>query len=504
VKNFKVLLFFPNETLVGVAPSCLPILSACMKQAGFEVKLFDCTMYAAAEETQDQIRAKLGQVKKSDFETMAQPKQVDIYEDFVRVVEEYQPDLIGFNVVDSTISMALSFVKKIVDKMIPIVFGGVGATFNCEKILNSDLVDFVCVGEGEGAIVDLCNKLHNHEDCSSIMNICFKNSNGKIVKNPKRPRVDLDSLPIPDFSIYEYNRFFRPFMGKVVRMAQVDLDRGCPFSCTYCAAPAIQSAFKADNCGRYYRVKNFDKVFAEIKDLMENHDVNFLWISSETLLALSLEKFTEFANRYIREINLPFWCQNRLDMFSEEKTALLAKMGCKAISVGLEHGSERIRKQLLNKHISNQKIIESIKIISKYDIIPTLNNMIGLPDETREDIFETVELDREIVGILKDKHTLNVFTFIPFAGTKLREVCLQKKYITEDQPIPTSFQKESMLTMPSISKEEIYGLEKTLTLYILLPKSYWPEIRKAEKDTEEGREIFNRLMQVKERDYLTV
>ena len=496
-KNFRVLLFFPNETMVGVAPSNLAILSACLKQDGFDVKLFDCTMYRnVTGETQDQVRSKLGQVKKSDIDNYVHPKEVDIYEDFVKIVEEYKPNLIGFNVIDSTIKYALSFVEKIKDKKIPIITGGVGATFNYKKILDSNLVDFVCIGEGEGALVELCNKLLYKQDCSDIKNLCFKDKNGNIIKNQKRERADLNKLPTPDFSIYDYERFYRPFMGKVVRMAQVDIDRGCPFSCTYCAAPSIKQEFKNDNCGAYYRLKNIDKVFDEIKDLIKNHDINFLWISSETLLALPLPKFKEFAERYIKEINLPFWSQNRLDMFSEEKTELLAKMGCQAVSVGLEHGSEKIRKQLLNKHITNEKILESIKVLSKYDIIPTVNNMIGLPDETRENIFETIELNRQITEILKNKQTLNVFTFIPFAGTRLREICIQKNYISEDVEIPFSFQKESILDMPSLSKKEIYGLEKTLTMYILLPKSYWPDIKIAEQDNEEGQEMFNKLIKL--------
>jgi anaerobic magnesium-protoporphyrin IX monomethyl ester cyclase len=495
-KDFRVLLFFPNETLVGCAPSNMAILSACLKQDGFDVKLFDCTLYRnVSGETQDQLRAKFGQVKKTDLENYVHIKEDNIYDDFSKVVNEYKPNLIGFNVIDSTIKFSLSFIEKIKHLNIPTIMGGVGATFNYEKILNNDLVNFVCLGEGEGAIVELCNKLMNKENTHDIKNLCFK-KDSVIIKNQKRERVNLNDLPIPDFTIYDYERFYRPFMGKIVRMAQVDLDRGCPFMCTYCAAPSLKEEFDKDNCGHYYRVKSFDKVFEEIKNLVEIHDINFLWISSETFLALPLKKFQEFAERYIKEVNLPFWCQNRLDMFSEEKTKLLSEMGCKAVSVGLEHGSEKIRKQLLNKHISNEKILEATKVLSKYDIVPTINNMIGLPDETRENIFETVELNRQITSILKGKQTLNVFTFIPFAGTKLRKICIEKGYIDENIEIPFSFQKESILNMPSLNKKEIYGLEKTLTLYILLPKSYWPDIRIAEQDDKEGEEMFNKLIKL--------
>ena len=109
-----------------------------------------------------------------------------------------------------------------------------------------------------------------------------------------------------------------------------------------------------------------------------------------------MEKFKEFAIRYKQKVGLPFFCQSRLDTLTEEKTKLLAEMGCKTIAVGLEHGSEKIRRELLNKSLSNDQIISAFKELAKYDISPAINNMIGLPDETREDVFETIRLNRRV------------------------------------------------------------------------------------------------------------
>jgi len=497
-KNFKILLFYPNEPLLGIAPSNLAILSACLKAAGFDVKLFDCTLYKPYnKQTQDETREKLGQVLKTNIEEYIHLKRENIYDDFVRIVNEYEPQLIAITLIDSTIKFSLSFIEKIKEKNIPIVVGGVGTTFLFEKILNSGLIKYACIGEGEEAIVELAQKIKENKDTTNIKNIYVREDNGNIIKNVLRSLVNLNDLPIPDFSIYEYERFYRPFMGNVVRMMQIDIDRGCPFTCTYCAAPTLRKKYKNEGCGHYYRVKNWDKVFNEIKILVKKHNLSCLWISSETLLALPLKKFKEFAERYINEVNLPFWCQSRLDTFSEEKTKLLAEMGCRAISIGLEHGSEKIRKELLKKNITNKQVLNAIKVISKYNFSITVNNIIGFPDETRENIFETIELNKKINAIMGGKHTVNVFTFIPFSGTELRRISIEKGYITGDEDIPLSFFEESMLTMPSLSKEEIKGLEKTLALYIFLPKEYWSKIKLAEKDTEEGNKIFNELIQIK-------
>ena len=495
-KKFKILFLYPNGPMMGIPPSNLAILSACLKKAGFDVKLFDCSLYKdVLEETQDNIRTKLGHVKKSDIEDYIHLREENIYDDFIKMINKYKPNLIGITLVDNTINFSLTFLEKIKDKKIPVITGGVGTTFSYKKILKSELVNYVCIGEGEEALVELCNKMYNNEDCTKIRNIYTKDKDGNIIKNPLRKLINLEELPVPDFSIYDDSRFFRPFMGNVTRMVQMDFDRGCLHGCTYCAAPALRKAFINEECGKYYRTKSLNKIFNEMKHLIKKHKLNCLWISSETLLDLKLEKFQEFAERYKNEINLPFWCQSRLDTFTEEKTKLLAEIGCKNISIGLEHGSEEIRFNILNKRISNNVVINAVKLLSKYNIYPTINNMIGLPDETRENIFETVKLSKEISQILKGNLNLNVFTFIPFSGTKLRQVCIDKGYIKEDDEIPQFF-TESLLNMPSISKKEIKGLEKTLALYITLPESYYPDIKIAEQDDEEGKTMFEKLIEI--------
>lgn len=475
---------------MGIAPSNLAILSACLKEQGIETRLFDCTHYKPQnKQSQDEIRTKLGHVKKTNFEDYVVSKTSDIYQDFIKVIEEYKPSLIAVTLIDSTISFTCSFLKKIKDKNIPVVAGGVASTFLYKKILNTGLIDFVCVGEGEKMLVDLCIVLKNGDNPKNVSNICIKDGIN-FIKNPMGKLVELDSLPVPDFSIYDYTRFYRPFRGRVVRMLQVDIDRGCPFTCSYCAAPALRTNFNENSCGSYYRVKNIDKSFDEIKTLINKYDINCLWISSETLLVIPFQKFKNFAERYKKEISLPFWCQSRLDTFSDEKLQLLKEMGCEAMSVGLEHGSERIRKELLNKRITNETILKAFNDISKYNITVTVNNMVGLPDETRENIFETIELNREIKRILGSNYSINVFTFIPFSGTGLRELCIKKGYINENTDIPISFFDESMLTMPSLSKADIKGLEKTFALYVSSDKSLWPKIKEAESNEN----IFNELI----------
>jgi radical SAM superfamily enzyme YgiQ (UPF0313 family) len=491
---FRVLFLFPNEPRVGVVPSNLAILSACLKKAGHDVKLFDCSMYQSINytEKQDDIREKLGHVKKTSIDECAPLITSNVYDDFVALVNSYDPDILAISLVDSTIQLAYTFIDKIKDKNIPVVVGGVGALFSYEKILKSGYVDFVCLGEGEEALPELCNKIKNKDDIKTVKNICYID-NGNIFKNSSRKLANLDELPPPDFSIYDDRRFYRPFNGGIFRMAQFDIDRGCPFSCSYCASEGLKYFFKIENSGQYYRTKSLDKFFKDSKEIIEKHSINFLYISSETLLALPIDKFRVFAERYKKEINLPFWCQTRLDSFTEEKTKILKDIGCQSISVGLEHGDEEFRTKILNKKLTNKSVLKGFKLLAKYSIKPTINSMIGLPDETRDLIFETIKMNRKISKILKGNHSINIFTFIPFSGTRLRQLAIDRGYVSSDAEIKFSWYKESMLTMPNLSKEDISGLEKTAHLYIKLDKKYWKDIEIAEKNDKKGLEMFDKL-----------
>ncbi len=500
--DFRVLLVYPNEAWVGVVPSNLALLSACLKKAGFLVKLFDASIYRRNRTTQDNVRAKLNQVKQTEVEKYYQFKDEDVMEAFCQEVDAFQPRVIALPLVDGVVNFGISLLEKIKDKNIVPLVGGVTATFTPEKLMNhSTLIRNVCVGEGEEAIVEFCERVRDGKDYTDVRNFYFRMPDGTIKKNLLRPPVDLNTLPYPDFSIYEDFRLYRPFQGKVVRMVQIDIDRGCPYNCSFCAAPVLRELYKKESGHNYFRHKTIDRIIEETKYLVKTYQLNFLWFSSETFFARNIEHLQKFADRYVKEIDLPFWCQTRLDTFNEKTTPLLEKMGCKAVAVGMEHGNDKFRNEVLIKQLDTSRILESFRVLAKHNIFVTVNSMIGLPGETREDIFDTIELNRKVTEILSGNHSNNVFIFMPFSGTPLRALCLERGYISEDDEVPFSFFEESILDMPQLSKEEIRGLEKTIPLYIRLPKSYWPQIKVAEREDEEGRAMFEKLTGILQKEF---
>lgn len=493
--KFKILLVYPNPPMLGVVPGNLAILSACLKKAGFKTKLFDASIYKTINKTQDDLRAELNQVKKTNVDDYVRYKNKDVYEDFKKIVKKYKPNLIAVTIVDDTMAMGISLLEKIKDLKILNVVGGVGVTFNYNKILSNKLVNIACIGEGEEAIVELCEKLRDGKDYTKIKNIYTKDKKSNIIKNPLRPLVDINKLPFYDFSIFDKTRFYRPFHGQVVRMGLVDTDRGCPYSCTYCAAPNLKKLYIDENVGKYFRTKSIDKVFKEIKHLVKFYEINFIWFSSETFFAREDKELDKFAKRYKKEIDLPFWCQTRLDTFTDLRTKLLSEMGCKAVSVGLEHGSEKFRKEILKKYISNESILNSFKLLKKYNIPVTVNNIIGFPDETRDLVFETIRVNRIMNKYVVSGSTLNAFIFTPYSGTPLKEICIKKGYLQKTTNDKNMY-NASVITMPTLSQKEIKGLEKTFPFYVKLPKKYYPMIKLAEDDSEPAKIIYQKLSEI--------
>ena len=213
--------------LVSLLPNNLALLSACLKKEGHNVRVFDTTLYKTTEKTNDEMRVERMQVRDFNIDEVGiEIKKSDVYESFAKTVEEYGPDLIGVSVVDDTVEMGLNLIKKADCKNIPVIFGGVHAILNAEKLLKKEQVDIVCIGEGEGPIVELCNCLRTNTSYDHVKNLCIKKKNGKIIKNPLKPPVNLNDLPIEDFSVFEKQRIFRPMQGKMLAMIPINFDRG--------------------------------------------------------------------------------------------------------------------------------------------------------------------------------------------------------------------------------------------------------------------------------------
>ncbi len=284
--------------------------------------------------------------------------------------------------------------------------------------------------------------------------------------------------------MYEKERFYKPMGGKISITGNFEVMRGCMNKCSYCDAPAFQRLYENNGC--YVRWKKIEKVLEEISFMKHKYTLQYVYLTAENFLAMDSEEFIRFIEGY-KKIRLPFWVQGRPELVIKERIEQLKSVGCEGVSMGVEHGNPEFRKNILNRPMDNEVTVRAFKIVKEVGIRTSANNIIGFPLETRDLIFDTIKLNRRINA---DNVIVNIFN--PYSGTKLRELAIEKGYLSP-QDFAKDYRTDAILKMPQLSREELLGLHRTFVLYVKLPLAKWPIIEHAEKFDEEGNKLFKEL-----------
>ena len=243
MKGCRVLLVYPNERDMSLVPPVFGLFAALLRERGHITELFDCTGY--------DFEGKFDSNTESEKALMVKPaepasyrgikvKLTNMYDDFTKKVETFSPDLIAISVTESTFLRGifllddLRFNRK---HEILTIIGGVFPTFAPDRVLREASIDIVCVGEGDVALVELCERLRSSRNFDDVANLWIKKSNETAIKKLTGPAIDINQLPSLDFSIFEDDRYYRPMRGKTCRMLPVETHRGCPYTCAFCNSP---------------------------------------------------------------------------------------------------------------------------------------------------------------------------------------------------------------------------------------------------------------------------
>ena len=490
--GIKVLFIYPNTYGMNMLPPAIAMFSSILKAEGHQIQIFDSTYYNT-DHGIDSDGSKMERLNVVPFKMdkkMLALKTTDWREDLKKQVNEFQPNLIAISATEDMWELGVKIVNEIKEyklkNKVPVIAGGVFATFAPDLCMKEELVDLVCVGEGENALIDLCKKIGNNDDDFSDITNCWVKKEGKIIKkNSITKPVDINKSPVIDISLFEEARLYRPMSGRVYKMLPVETIRGCPFTCTFCNSPDQMKLYKGLG-SNFYRKKRMDLVYKELKYFKDVQKVEYNYFWADTFLGMSSVEFEEFCEMY-EDIKLPFWMQTRPETINDYNMKKLKSVGLHRISFGLEHGNEEFRKKILDRRWKNKDIIDKLKIPKKYDISFSVNNISGFPTETKKLAFDTIEINREI-----DADNANIYAFVPFHGTPLRKMC-EDLGLIKHEVITKCLTAESQLNMPQYPPHEIEEIKKCFTLYVKFPKDRWKEIERAEKNDEEGNRIYKLL-----------
>jgi len=497
-KDFKVLLSYPNLPLMLMPSIAIALFTRIFRNKGYQIDIFETTYYVSHQESTSEARVNLLQARKFNItEDIGITIKDDMLGDFRRKVEEFNPDLIVFSVVEDVFLQTVGMLNAIGDLNIPHLVGGVFPTNAPARCLDFPEVRMVGLGEGETVVATVAEAIRLKKPMADIPGTWYRDDDGEIHRNPQPPLVDINEV-IPDFSLFDPKRFMRPMGGRMFRMAPVESYRGCPYACTYCNSPAVRTFTKEAGLGNYLRRKSISVFRDELAHLVEKIDPEFLYFVDDSFLARPQKEIYDFCDMY-EEFKIPFWFNTRAENCDPTLLKRLKEVGCYRMAASVECGNEEFRMKVLRRKISNEKIIEQFAIVADSGLAFSLDIIIGMPGETRELIMDTVELVSTIRGY--DALTASIFT--PYNGTTLRKVAINNGWLDADI-ICDQGHSRSMLKMPApmVSEEDITGLVSVFPLYCYFPKSEWDAIRRAETPDEEGLKIREQYSSIYQKEFL--
>ncbi len=356
-----------------------------------------------------------------------------------------------------------------------VIFLGPGATF-FPKLYLTDSRVIIVRGEPELSVMELLECLRDGRAWRSLQGLTVLDSEGKIVRNPSRPLMtDLDSLPFPARHLLGKQQFHNPKL-KLSPYTTMLTSRNCPFHCIYCVPSSLTFAreldFRADN-GRKPPIsfrsvesveKEIDALAAEGYRAIGFVDDNFIWTEDRTAGIC----------RALKKHGIIWGCQARADAITEPIARMLGESGCTYIDLGVESFNDEILK-FIRKGETSEQIFKAIELLQKYKVPVKLNILIGTsPLETKDTLKDTL---RKAKKLKVDQVMFNIVS--PFPGTEFYKLAKENGWIKGGEYSPTNVQRDSILSYPHLSAEE---MERTLfrfnLRYFLSPRIVWTHLRR--------------------------
>lgn len=375
-----------------------------------------------------------------------------------KYIIENKPQMFGFTAVSTQYWQAkrvAEYVRRI-DPTITLVLGGHHASLNTEKVAADRVFNMICVGEGESAIVELANNFEGSRlKIKKIAGLWVDDDlTGDLTKNPpKEFQVSLDDLPLINRKIWD------DWISRPHDYPSLLLGRGCPFKCTYCANHAMAKLSE----GKYVRFRSPENIVSELEYIRSHYrDVERVYLEVETFGANRKASYAIFdaLAEYNQSLVKPLKFGVNLALtssFMKNKERIHETLGkaraanLVTINIGLESGSERMRKDvLIRPKYTNEELIEFCTIAKTYGIHIIFFVLMGLPEETIDDYMETVRVARAAQPL-----TCYVSIFFPYLGTDLATHALQVGLVREENLSPRGERTHTELDLPGFSRRRI-------------------------------------------------
>lgn len=366
-----------KKCLPTVIPRNLLVIGACLKRAGFPVRVLDMQINEWGPES------------------------------ITRAIKEYSPDLVGFSIHAAPFIPSIKTCCEMVKAVAPHVLITVGGIFTStykEKIFDFiPEIDIIVLNEGEETIVDLAYALENDCSLETVAGIVYKNGCGEVVETPPRPMLaDLSMSPTPAYELIDLAAYNKPG----VLPPPIEAQRGCSFSCKFCGV-------HYPNWERKVRYKDPKKIVDEIQLLHDKYKFRSFFFSDETI-TLNRNYIGNISQELIkRRLNtkMRWTAYTRADTIDSETAKLMARAGCYSLALGVETGSQD-ELDSINKNASVVDYKKGIDIIKAAGMEVHTLIIFGFPEVGHNDIRMTAKFIKET-----NPTVCQFFIFHPVPGT---------------------------------------------------------------------------------------
>jgi radical SAM superfamily enzyme YgiQ (UPF0313 family) len=361
------------------------------------------------------------------------------------ILKEFKPDVVGLSTVSQNYYVAQKYAKLCKDYGAAVIIGGVHISTLPHTLTKQ--MDVGVINEGEETIVELM-KVFMEESCfpknklAEIKGIIFYDEDNIAKTQPREQIKNLDTLPVPAREFY-----YHPKRG-------IFTSRGCPYDCVFC--------FSKPFWGKP-RFFSAEYVIKEVIEVVEKFNVSKVAFYDDLFIA-NLPRFKKIV-QYIREAGLhkkvAFSCAVRPNLVTDKVASLLKSMNVTNVFMGIESGNERILKYLKKQACSVQQNYDAVRILRKHKIITDGGFIIGSPDETKEEIMDTLRFIRKS----KIDHC-SPLLLTPLPGTPVWELAKKRGLVSDHMDwniLREEFNEitdKHIILSETLSREELYNLYK--------------------------------------------